>query len=272
MTATCPPSLQSELLSTLGIVDCHVIRAPTDRAEISYNVKVYQTMDEARDGLVREVRKRLESMDNSTSRGLVYCRSKSQVEEVATLVGCKPFHADLPMEKRVAFFKEWVNGKQKFMACSSLLGCGVDVKGVDVVFHLGTPWSILDFVQESGRAGRGGNPSVSTVFASRDEREPDDGGDMYGKRTIREWVLQRSLCRRIALSSFLDGGRTTCMLLQGAVFCDVCRAELENEHPRKLFKVTALEIPRGDIPKFRKLPYVPPTSVAYETDRSMHHR
>ena len=268
LTATCPPSLQSELLSSLGITDCHVIHAPTDRPEISYNVQVFETLDKARDKLIEAALRWLEEKKvNATFRALVYCRSKERVEELAALIGCKPFHADRPHEERTASFNDWVDGKQKFLVCSSLLGCGVDVEGVSVVFHFGTPWSILDFVQESGRAGRGGTPSVSVVFASRDEREPDGHENLYGKRTMREWVLQNSLCRRTTLSSFLDGSNITCMLLKGAVFCDVCRAQSSVPHPKKLIKLPTPEVPSNDTPAPRKLPHIPPTSVTYETDR-----
>ena len=268
MTATCPIPLRSEILSSLGITDCHVIHAPTDRPEIAYHVKLFKTLDQARDELVATVQQTLETKkDDATFRGLVYCRSKDHVEELAASIGCRPFHADRPIQERTSSFKDWVEGKEKFMVCSSLLGCGVDVEGVSVVLHFGTPWSILDFVQESGRAGRGGKPSVSIVFASHDERGPDDDDDLYGKQTMREWVLQNSTCRRTTLSSFLDGGHISCLLLKGAILCDVCMAQSNNPHPKKLVKFPTPDIPLGDIPKPKKLPYVPPTSVTYETDR-----
>jgi superfamily II DNA helicase RecQ len=267
LTATCPPSLRSELLDSLGITDCHVIHAPTDRPEISYNVKVFATLDGARDSLVEAVLQQIEEKKaEAPFRGLVYCRSKVQVEELAALIGCQPFHAGRTTEERSASFKDWVGGKQMFMVCSSLFGCGVDVEAVGIVFHFGTPWSILDFVQESGRAGWEGHPSVSMVFASNDEREPDGEVDLYGKHTMRQWVLQTSLCRRIALSSFLDGGHITCMLLKGAILCDVCRVNSNEPHPKKLVAFPTLETPHGDVSKL-KLSHVPPTSVQYETDR-----
>ena len=153
------------------------------------------------------------------------------------------------------------------MVCSSLLGCGIDVEGVSTVYHFKTPWSILDFAQESGRAGRGGKPSTSVVFAAIDEREPDveDDGGLYGKQTMREWVLQSSVCRRIALSSFLDNGRTTCSLLKGAVHCDVCAAESMKEHPGLLVPFSTSMVPTGDTGSRVVLPTVPPSSLDYAT-------
>ena len=124
----------------MGIVDCDVIHAPTDRPEISYNVKIFKTLDTAKVELVGEVRKLMEAKkDDSTFQGLVYCRSKDRVEELAASIGCKPFHADRPFDERADSFKDWVEGKQEFLVCSSLLGCGVDVEGVAAVFHFGTP-------------------------------------------------------------------------------------------------------------------------------------
>lgn len=267
MTATCPLALRPEVLSTLGIDDdCHVIHAPTDRPEISYNVKIHPTLDEAKQKLVEAVQGWLEKKKNSTSfRGLVYCRSTDAVDELARLIGCKPFHAGRPEEERKASFQDWVDGKQKFMVCSSLMGCGVDVEGVAVVFHYGTPWSVLDFAQESGRAGRGGKPSLSFVYAGRDERQPAESDDenLYGAVTMREWVLQTHMCRRIALSSFLDNRRTTCTLLKGAVPCDVCNAKSLEPHPGRLVPFSTWTIRTGDIPKPRPLPTIPPSSLEY---------
>ena len=269
MTATCPLSLRSKVLSPLGIYDdCHVIHAPTDRPEISYHVKLFPTLTEARKRLVEAVKARL-AKKNSTFRGLVYCRSTETVDELAELIGCKPFHTGRPEEERKVSFNDWVDGKERFMVCSSLMGCGVDVPGVSVVFHFGTPWSILDFVQESGRGGRSGSPSLSLVYASKDERAPAvTGEDLYGKATMREWVLQTSTCRRTALSFFLDDCRTTCTLLKGAAPCDVCGKESLNPHPGRLIPFSTLTTHAQDVPKARQPPTIPPSSFEYETSRS----
>lgn len=272
MTATCPPKLRSEILSSLGIRDCHVIHAPTNRPEISYRVDLSKTVGDAKERLVAEVKNQLTKVLPDSYRGLVYCRSKKDVEELAEVIGCDAFHAGRPLEERKASFEAWVRGKNRFMVCSSLMGCGIDVEGVTVVYHFRTPWSILDFAQESGRAGRGGNPSVSVVYAATDEREhlPDDsdgGVDLYGKETMREWVLQSSECRRITLGSFLDDSPVTCLLLKNAVLCDVCTKESLKPHLGKPTTLSAQTIPTSDTPALPKLPTVPPMSLEYASTR-----
>lgn len=270
MTATCPPAFGNALLSELGVVDCHVIRAPTDRKEISYRVKPHSTLNEAKKALVGDVQagtRRLK--DDASFRGLVYCRRKGEVDELARLIGCPAFHADRPEEERERSFKDWVGGKHRFMVCTSLLGCGIDVEGVRAVFHFGTPWSILNFVQESGRGGRGGGPSISVVYAAEDEEKQEESEkSSYGKEAMWEWVHQQAACRRTMLGFVLDGRRVTCALLKGAALCDVCIAESKKPHPGKLVRFSTPEIPGCGVPAPSKLPNVPPTSLGYERKKA----
>ena len=147
-------------------------------------MKLLPTLDEARSELIKAVKKQLKVKEGDCLFwGLIYCQSKTDVEELASVIGCKPFHTERPNAERAASFKDWVEGKERFMVCTSLLGCGVDVKGTTIVYHFGMLWSILDFVLESGRASWGGQPSTSIVFASVDEREPE-GDDLYGKHMM----------------------------------------------------------------------------------------
>ena len=262
LTATCPPSLSASLLETLAIQNCYVIRAPTDQPEISYNVKVSRTIAQAQELLVDAVRERLGSSDENF-RCLVYCRAKDTVEKIAGLIGCKPFHLGIPEAERGSSFQEWVQGKPHVMVSTSLLGCGIDVDGVQVVYHFLTPWSVMDFVQESGRAGRGGKPAESYVFASEREREQVEPEDRFGKKIMRDWVLQNSICRRIALSSFLDNRVTTCILLRNANLCDVCKRKMGELHPRRSIELTPLPLSSTDLPTVGPLPPIPPSSAQY---------
>lgn len=232
LTATCPPTLMTDILTTLAIRNCRVIRAPTDRPEISYNVKMWGSVSEAKQKLISAVRERIKG-SSSTFRCLVYCRGKKSTEEIAKILGCNPFHSDRPEEERKASFMDWVEGRNKVIVSTSLLGCGIDVEGVEAVYHFMTPRSLMDFAQESGRAGRGGAPAESWVFSSEEDYEPDTPTDLFGYEIMKKWVHQTSLCRRIDMSSFLDGRVTTCTLTPKANLCDVCDLKSNEPHPRR---------------------------------------
>lgn len=107
----------------------------------------------------------------------------------------KPFHVDLSEEENEKTFKDWVDGKTKVIVAMSLLGCRIDVHGFDLVLHLGMPWSVLDFAQESGRAGWCGHPLTSNFFAVENEWEVETkDGDKYGKKMIQDWIPNASVC------------------------------------------------------------------------------
>lgn len=257
--------LSTPLLQSISINRCHIIRAHTNRPGISYNVSVSSTDKQAQNLLVNAVLDRLKTSDPNF-RCLVYCRKRSDVDKIAKLLGCKPFHAKVSESDRKTSYEDWVSGKEQVLVCSSLLGCGIDVSGVQVVYHFQTPWSILDFAQESGRAGRGGEKVESHVFASKEEEEEHPDEDQFGKKLMRDWVLQVSTCRRIALSSFLDGLAISCILLQNGSLCDVCRQKRSEGHPGCPTKLIPPPMSSKDYPIIKPLPLIP-SSAKYTKER-----
>lgn len=257
----------SELLTTLAIHKCRVVRAPTDRPEISYNVKMCKSISDAKKTLVSTIKDRLKTT-SPQFRGLVYCRGRKSTDELANLIGCDSFHSERPEAERKASFANWVGGQNQFIVSTSLLGCGIDVEGVEVVYHFLTPWSVMDYVQESGRAGRGGARAESWVFVSDAEFEPEEPPkDLFGYSVMKRWVREASVCRRVALSSFLDGRITTCTLLPNANLCDICRRLKNEPHPRCPIELTPIIVPPSCTPKISPLPPVPPSSIEYARER-----
>ncbi|KAJ4009378.1 hypothetical protein NW758_015265, partial [Fusarium oxysporum] len=72
------------------------------------------------------------------------------------MVGCKAYHSKLTREARVGALQDWVDGRdgQRWIAATTGLGTGVDIKGIVGVIHAGPPFGLVDFVQQTGRGGQ----------------------------------------------------------------------------------------------------------------------
>lgn len=55
------------------------------------------------------------------------------------------------------------------MVATSALGTGVDFPGIVFILHLGIPWSMIDYAQESGRGGRAGERVDPVILVEQGE-------------------------------------------------------------------------------------------------------
>ena len=175
------------------------------------------------------------------------------------------------------------------MVATSAFGIGIDSPDVRLVFHVGFCRSLLDYSQESGRAGRDGNlakcitvynEAFANTYASTISSEVPDSVSQIGKGTatafetrdrqtqmasqmalsqFRIWARSADQCRRVALSAFLDETRCEeCVVNRISHPCDFCRSimtyglEKNSIHSKKGFKTN--ERPGLSMHVVRKLP------------------
>ncbi|KAL2354249.1 P-loop containing nucleoside triphosphate hydrolase protein [Cryomyces antarcticus] len=141
------------------------IRAVTVRKNIRYMVQWCgrgKLLETAMDMCRRQVRKLV------GQKGVVYCRSRAQCEKMAEELGCGHYHAgSMDKEERL---QQWLE-KGGFMVATSALGTGVDYPGIVFVLHVGMPYGMIDFAQESGRAGRAGEAVDSIILVEDGETQ-----------------------------------------------------------------------------------------------------
>ena len=149
----------------------------------------------------------------------MYCRSKQQCEELAEALGCACYHAsDMERAERL---KQWLLDGGLIVATSAL-GTGVDFPGIVYILHVGMPWSMIDYAQESGRGGRAGKRVDAVVLVEKGEVErtmKQKSGDL-DVQAMGVFIIG-SGCRRGLMSGYLDGRRVECNDLETAG-CDRC--------------------------------------------------
>lgn len=102
---------------------------------------------------------------------LVYGGTRRSVEEAARELRSAGFkathyHAGMDRESRIKTENEFRSGSLDVVCATCAFGMGIDHPGIRAVIHLEVPTSLEAFTQESGRAGRDGNPSISLCRAT----------------------------------------------------------------------------------------------------------
>ncbi|KAI5776107.1 P-loop containing nucleoside triphosphate hydrolase protein, partial [Geopyxis carbonaria] len=88
---------------------------------------------------------------------LVFCSSKEMCERLADATKGYVYHAEYPgRDDNLSDWQKRVSPFRRVMACTPALGMGTDLKFVSLVVHLDYPFSMTDYIQESGRCARDG--------------------------------------------------------------------------------------------------------------------
>src|SRR5438046_1463895 len=153
--------------------------------------------------------------DNSDARFIVYSTSSEQCKAIAKKLGCKAYYAAIDSMEKAEILEEWICGDQRVIVATGALGMGVDLSSVKLVLHADTPKSLVDYAQESGRAGRDGEPATSIILLPFGWQALRDSISikLLDRRGTLEWqamlhYLTTKDCRRLALESFLDDVRS----------------------------------------------------------------
>lgn len=121
------------------------------------------------------------------------------------------------------------------MVYTSAFGTGVDTSDVRISLHVGGSYSIVDFTQETGRAGRDGHPSDCITIHSdqyaydmeqriqQGDGKKDTTEDVRRWLQLQQWVRNHTYCRKYWLYSFMDGVQPgVCIFDPQSVNCDIC--------------------------------------------------
>ncbi|KAK6352065.1 hypothetical protein TWF730_008897 [Orbilia blumenaviensis] len=230
MTATMPPLMVSSLQAFYSISSFQEIRSTTNIKNISYRVEITTGVTKKVEDLARATLKIISKQDvkdQINSKIIIYCRSIGMTNSISSSLKCPKYSGEMTVGDRERNLQKW-NKNGGVLVATTCLGPGVDTKGVISVIHGNIPWTLVEFVQQTARAGREGQPmAFSTLVCGK----PEFDEVMYYDKP--QWCIEshKALvdmitttgCRRLAISQFMDGkGKSVdCFTLNG-VLCDNC--------------------------------------------------
>jgi ATP-dependent DNA helicase RecQ len=231
LTATADERTRHEIVARLMLRRAEIFVSSFDRPNIQYRIT------EKRD-TKSQLLAFLED-EHPDDAGIVYCMTRASVETTAAWLAGKgrkalPYHAGMSAEARQKTLTRFLREDDLIVVATIAFGMGIDKPDVRFVAHLDLPKSLEAYYQETGRAGRDGEPAtawlaygIQDVIALRQMADKSDADESY-KRIERQKIqsllgfCEITSCRRQALLRYF--GET---LAQPCGNCDICLHPVE---------------------------------------------
>ncbi|NJC08247.1 ATP-dependent DNA helicase RecQ [Polymorphobacter fuscus] len=210
LTATADVQTRADILQQLGIAPDRMVVAGFDRPNIRYEVRA---KDEPRRQLAAFI------AANAGQPGIIYAPTRAATDTVAAWlvkdgVNARAYHAGLDAAVRRRNQADFVASEDMVMVATIAFGMGIDKADVRFVAHIGLPKSIESYYQETGRAGRDGDPAVAhllwgaeDIARARQFIAQSDASDVRKAEETRRLgaliaFLETGGCRRIPLLEY----------------------------------------------------------------------
>jgi len=176
LTATANKRVLLDIEKSLDLKDTKVFKKSFFKEHLAY--QIFNVED--------KLLKLKQIFSKTKTPGIVYVNSRKKTVQIAQFLNSNNFkssfyHGGLTTLEKENAFENWMKEKTPIMVATNAFGMGIDKENVGIVIHFDIPYSIENYIQEAGRAGR----NQKKAFAVLLKNDNDISNQIeYEKKTL----------------------------------------------------------------------------------------
>jgi ATP-dependent DNA helicase RecQ len=163
LTATATKQVREDIIASLNLDNFNKVESTVDRPNIAFYIEKLSGYHEKQERLV-------ELAVNLQKPGIIYFSSKKSAEQISLILKenginkTMAYHSGMDQEQRILIQQQFIQGQLDVICATSAFGMGVNKENIRFIIHFHMPLQMESYLQEIGRAGRDGKPSIAVLL------------------------------------------------------------------------------------------------------------